>query len=108
MATLLGCGGKDDGSSAEDTVRRWGDAVNDRRWDRACALSAGADGECQRKLRRDFGEARLTFEGPAVNGGGTEAGQEYFSFGGDAGTVFVTALPDGDEFRVRVEAVIGQ
>ena len=104
-AASVGCGGSSP-RSAEEVARQWGDAVNARDWERACELSTASGGDCQRKLRRGFGEARLRFAGPAVNGGGTKPGDEYFSFDANFGTVFVTAVRDGDAFAIRVEAIV--
>ncbi len=105
VVASVGCGGSSP-ATAEEVARQWGEAVNARDWNRACALSAAADAGCERKLRRGFGEARLTFTGPAVNGGGTKPGDEYFSFDDNGGTVFVTAVRDGDSFAIRVEAIV--
>ena len=106
-AALFGCGAE--ARNAEGVVKEWGKAVNARDWERACELTVGSQQECEDGLPDDFAGERLTFEGPATQGGEMKPGEEYFSFGGkvggDVATVFVTAVPDDDEFRVRVEAI---
>ena len=98
-----GCG---DGDSAEETVKLWASAVNEQNWDRACELSTKSD-DCEASLRENFDKDELTFQGPASGGGGTAPGESYFSLETETrSTVFVTAVPDGDSFRVRFEALV--
>jgi hypothetical protein len=103
-AVVFGCGG--DARGSEAVVKEWGEAVNDRDWGRACELSAAPEEGCEDSLRGDLARVRLVFDGPATNGGGLKPGEEHFSFRGSGGTVFVTAVPKGDEFRVRIEAIV--
>ncbi len=104
-ALVFGCGA-DDGPDAEAVVKEWGEAVNARDWQRACELSTQSPKDCEDGLRSDFAGARLEFDGPATNGGEMQPGERYFAFGGNLGTVFVTAVPENDGFRVRVEAMV--
>jgi hypothetical protein len=109
-AALVGCGAE--ARNAEGVVKKWGNAVNARDWEHACELSVGSQQKCKDGLPDAFAGARLTLDGPAAQGVETKPGEEYFSFGGEvngkAATVFVTAVPDDDGFRVRVEAIVGR
>jgi len=103
-----GCGSGDGGGTAEDAVKRWAEAVNNRDWARACNLSVEPGARCEQTYRSDFDGDTLTFEGPASNGAGTKPGEAYFALhqakGG--GTIFVTAVPGDGGFVVRLEAVV--
>jgi len=55
-----------------------------------------------------LGGRLLTFDGPATQGGGMKPGEEYFSFGGNLGSLFVTAVPADGGFRVRFEAIVAR
>jgi hypothetical protein len=102
---LAGCGDGDGRSEPDEAVRQWADAVNDRDWRRACELSTDRAASCASKLRSNFAAARLDFQGRAT-GGGVKPGESYFSLRQTpGGTVFVTAVPDGDTYAVRLEAV---
>ncbi|MEA2142097.1 MAG: hypothetical protein QOI64_527 [Solirubrobacteraceae bacterium] len=103
VALLAGCGGPD---KPDDAVKRWARAINERKWGDACDIMVNAGSGCERSLQKNFKDSTLKFDGPAINGGGTEPGAEYFSLTDFSGsTVTVTALPMGSHYAVRLEAV---
>ena len=53
---LGGCGG--DPRNAEDTARRWVEAINAKDWNRACELSVKeSQAGCERAVAEGFGDA---------------------------------------------------
>src|SRR3954470_24813465 len=106
VALIVGCGGDSPGNP-NVAVKEWARAINERDWSGACEVSLKAGATCERKLRENFNGSRLTFDGPAINGGATEPGEEYFSLSDSSGsTVTVSAVPEGSDYAVRLEAVI--
>jgi hypothetical protein len=107
LVLLGGCGGTSVPPRAEDVVKQWANAINVRQWGRACKLTSGPADSCETWLRSDFDNDALTFEGPATNGGGTAPGESYFSLRQrTGGWIYVTAVPKGDTYTVRLEAAV--
>lgn len=108
LLLLAGCGGSGVAATADDAVKRWAEAINNRDWTQACELSVEPGDRCEESLRSNFDGDTLTFQGAATNGGGTRPGESDFSLqqakGG--GTVFVTAVPRDGGFVVRLEALV--
>jgi hypothetical protein len=106
LACLAAACGGDSPKTPDAAVKAWAREINQRDWQAACDLSVKPGSRCQRDLRTSFEGRRLMFEGPAVNGGGTKPGERYFSLdASDGGTVMVTAVPMGDGYAIRLEAL---
>ena len=100
---LAGCGGGGSSESAEDVVKAWATALDDRDWQRACELMVSAKPSCEDDLREEYADERVTYEGPASNGNPDD---RVFSLHAGRRTLMVAAVARDGGFAVRFDAVI--